>query len=105
VVRDVLRVRGRLEHAAFHPELALGPLEALEGELVEAAVVELADVGHEADAKRLPALRCRRFSPARLLVVARAAARGERQDGEGEDCDPLHQVGFCLTVKNSDAER
>jgi hypothetical protein len=53
-IGDVIRVRLRQQHPAVDAELALGALEAPVGELVEATVVEAADVGHEADLEAVP---------------------------------------------------
>ena len=53
-VRDVVGRRLRLEHAALDAELLLRPLQPLVRELVEAAVVELAEVGDQRDLERLP---------------------------------------------------
>ena len=107
-VRDVVGGGLRLDDAALDPELALGALEPLEGELVEAVVVELARVGDQPDLearrrRRLPS--CRR----RLVVAAapcreRGAEDGERRERGEPERDPLHLVivrcsvsaSFCL---------
>ena len=78
-VRDVVGSGGGLDHPALDPELLLRPLEAAEGELVEAVVVELALVGDQADPELLLLGRGRRRRR-RLVVVA--AATGERENRE-----------------------
>ena len=101
MVRDVLGVRSGLEHAALYAKLPLRPLEPLEGELVEAAVVELADVGDEADPERLAPRLPGGPGPARGLLVVAAATRSKREDGQCEEDGGLHAVGLRLTVANS----
>ena len=84
-VRQVVIARVGDVHAAGDSELALGLLEAGEGELVEAAVVDSARVGDHADADVLSprrrgrigrTCRCRR----RLVVVAAAAGRDHERE-------------------------
>ena len=85
-VGDVVRCRLRLDHATRDAELALGALQPLERELVEAVVVQLARVGDEPDLQRRGGGRVggRRLAGG---LVAPAAARGERpgcdRDGRG----------------------
>ncbi len=108
-VRDVVGGGLRLDDAARDPELALGPLEALEGELVEAVVVELARVGDQADLEA--GRRCLRLGRGRLVVAAapgreRGSQDGDRREPGEPERDPLHlchsplhrpwAASFCL---------
>ena len=77
-VRHVVGSGLRLDDATGDPEVALGALEPLEGELVEAVVVELARVGDEPDLEA----RGRRLGLGRgRLVVAAAPCREQRLRG------------------------
>ena len=85
-VRQVVVSGLRRVHPALDAELGLGPLEAVDRELVEAAVVETTRVGDQPDRDRLgrglfarvAARRRRRL--ACLVVVAAAAGSRDRED-------------------------
>ena len=77
-VRDVVGAGGRLEHRALDSELRLGLEQALVGQMVEAVIVEPADVGHQTDletgtARRSAARRAGRTAGARRGRAARGA--------------------------------
>jgi hypothetical protein len=95
-VRDVVGRGGGLQHTALDPELPLGPLETLVGELVEAAVVQLTDVGDQPHLERLRRGRLSRRCGAGLLAVA-AAAGGEREEAceqRSDGCESCRQEVF-----------
>ncbi len=81
-VRHVVGSGLRLDHTAGDPHLALRALQPLEGELVEAVVVQLPRVGDEPDLERRRR-RGRLGRRAARLVVA-AAARRERRGTEDD---------------------
>src|SRR5215207_1773710 len=85
-VRHVVRVGLRRQGAPLDPELGLGPLEALVGELVERAVVQSADVGDESDLDLLRFRRglCAAPAPGRRLVVGSAAHGHQAAETERE---------------------
>ena len=72
----------RLHHAAGDPQLALRALQPLEGELVEAVVVQLPRVGDEPDLERRR--RRRRLGRRAARLVVAAAARRERRGTEDD---------------------
>ena len=86
-VRDVVRTRLRLQDLHLHPELLLGLLQPEIGEVVERAVVQSADVGHETDPQRC---RLRGGSRRASAVRARDGCRGECRDGD--------QCGRCCNT-------
>src|ERR671922_102227 len=86
-------------HPAVDAELRLGVLEALIGQRVEAAVVEAADVGHEAHPDPLASstggLARAGGACAAFALVAPATACG--RDGEhqrGEECQDTRQLSL-----------
>ena len=79
-VRHVVGRRARLDHAPWIAQLTLGPLQALVRELVEPVVVELAQVGDEADLQRRRGRRLGRRTG--FVVVATAACREQRHGGK-----------------------
>src|SRR3954452_18177181 len=87
-VGDVVGVGLRDQGAALDPELLLGVLEALVGQEVERAVVEAADVGHEAALEFRAPRRGRRRAAARAAAAAVVAAPARRHpegaDGQAE---------------------
>jgi hypothetical protein len=113
-VRDIVSARLRLQHGALDSELRLGLEEALIGQMVEAVVVEPADVGDQADLEAAAARRARSGAGAAAArrggrATARArgtavatSARGQPQSqrcrGESNEADrpdpSRHQISF-----------
>ena len=83
-VRHIVGVRLRRQRLALDAELGLGLLEALVGELVERAVVEAADVGHDADLDGRLLLGLLGTRPAGGLVLVLTASRGDDAKNEHE---------------------
>ena len=89
-VGDVLRLLVRLEHLEVDAELRLRALDPDEGKVVEALVVEPADVGDEPDLEDLAAApgaggRCRRAR------VAASAGGSEKSDRRHRGERPEHE--------------
>src|SRR4051812_5753437 len=114
-VRDVVGVLLGDQHAALDPQLLDRALEALVRELVERAVVDAADVGHEADLDLLALRRAGRGAAARaasaVVVAAAARRRAEGADGqcEGDRHRPerpaVHCSSFGIPPRGTDSLR
>src|SRR5712691_6008172 len=99
-VRDVLRARRRQADAVLDAELCLRFQDAQVREMVEAAVVQAADVRDEPDLDRLARGGRRRGARCRRALLAAAAAAGCKQDDDDEGSDecarPVHDY---LSIK------
>ena len=93
-IRDVVLRRLRLEDALLDSQLRLGTLQPQEREMVEAAVVEPADVGDEPDLELAATRRRGRGIRRGLLPIAATAGSDEEQEGANECERSFHSCPF-----------
>jgi hypothetical protein len=94
-IRNVFLCRLRLEHATLDTEVALGALEPEVRQMVEAAVVEAADVRDEADLDVRAGTSGRGRAARGLVALATSAAGRDEQNDDAEECErSLHLQPF-----------